>query len=93
MKFTAPREKILNPLQNVIGVVERRQTMPVLSNVMLATRSNRLSITGTDLGGAFSVTAAGTDADGVIVSITFKRAFSVAPRAIVISPINKRRQR
>ena len=48
-----------------------------------------LSITGTDLGGAFSVTVAGTDADGVIVTITFKRAFTVAPTAIVISPINK----
>ncbi len=49
MKFTATREQILGPLQSVIGVVERRQTMPVLSNVMLAARNNRLSITGTDL--------------------------------------------
>ena len=49
MKFTASREQILGPLQSVIGVVERRQTMPVLSNVMLSARNNRLSITGTDL--------------------------------------------
>ena len=49
MKFTATREQILGPLQSVIGVVERRQTMPVLSNVMLAARNNKLSITGTDL--------------------------------------------
>jgi DNA polymerase III subunit beta len=49
MKFTAPREDILGPLQNVIGVVERRQTMPVLSNVLIGARNNRLSMTGTDL--------------------------------------------
>lgn len=49
MKFTASREQILGPLQSVIGVVERRQTMPVLSNVLLAARNNRLAITGTDL--------------------------------------------
>jgi DNA polymerase III subunit beta len=49
MKFTATREQILAPLHSVIGVVERRQTMPVLSNVLLAARNNRLSITGTDL--------------------------------------------
>ncbi len=49
MKLTAPREEILAPLQSVIGVVERRQTMPVLSNVLIAARNNRLSITGTDL--------------------------------------------
>ena len=49
MKITATREEILGPVQNVIGVVERRQTMPVLSNVLLSARNNRLSVTGTDL--------------------------------------------
>ena len=49
MKLTASREDILGPLQSVIGVVERRQTMPVLANVLLTARENRLSITGTDL--------------------------------------------
>ena len=49
MKLTATREDILAALQSVIGVVERRQTMPVLANVLLAARENRLSITGTDL--------------------------------------------
>ncbi|MCE2873955.1 MAG: DNA polymerase III subunit beta, partial [Xanthomonadales bacterium] len=33
----------------MIGVVERRQTMPVLSNVLLSAKDNRLSVTGTDL--------------------------------------------
>ena len=49
MKLTASRENLLAPLQSVIGVVERRQTMPMLANVLLAARDNRLSITGTDL--------------------------------------------
>jgi len=49
MKLTASREDLLTPLQSVIGVVERRQTMPVLANVLLSARENRLSITGTDL--------------------------------------------
>jgi DNA polymerase III subunit beta len=49
MKITAVREDILGPLQNVIGVVERRQTMPILANVLLSARDNRLAITGTDL--------------------------------------------
>jgi DNA polymerase-3 subunit beta len=49
MKLTASREDILTPLQSVIGVVERRQTMPVLANVLLSAREDRLSITGTDL--------------------------------------------
>lgn len=49
MKLSATREDILTPVQNVIGVVERRQTLPVLSNVLLSARNDRLSVTGTDL--------------------------------------------
>jgi DNA polymerase-3 subunit beta len=49
MKLTAEREKLLAPLQAVIGVVERRQTMPVLANVLLGVRSGQLAITATDL--------------------------------------------
>lgn len=49
MKLTAKREDLLAPLQSVIGVVERRQTMPVLANVLLSARDKRLSVTGTDL--------------------------------------------
>jgi DNA polymerase-3 subunit beta len=49
MKLTATREDILTPLQSVIGVVERRQTMPVLANVLLAARDGKLSVTGSDL--------------------------------------------
>jgi DNA polymerase III subunit beta len=49
MKLTAEREKLLAPLQAVIGVVERRQTMPVLANVLLAVTQGKLSIAATDL--------------------------------------------
>jgi DNA polymerase III subunit beta len=49
MKVTATREHLLEALQSVIGVVERRQTMPILSNVLLSARDNRLRVTGTDL--------------------------------------------
>ncbi len=49
MKLTATREDLLAPLQSVIGVVERRQTMPVLANVLLSARDSRLAVTGTDL--------------------------------------------
>ena len=49
MKFTAAREALLKPLQAVIGVVERRQTMPILSNVLIIAKDGRVSITATDL--------------------------------------------
>ncbi len=49
MKFSAAREAILSPLQAVIGVVERRQTMPILANVLLSARGDELALTATDL--------------------------------------------
>ena len=49
MKFTAAREALLKPLQAVIGVVERRQTMPILSNVLIIVKDGQLSVTATDL--------------------------------------------
>ena len=49
MKFTATREQLIQPVQAVIGVVERKQTMPVLANVLLSVKGSRLSVTGTDL--------------------------------------------
>jgi DNA polymerase-3 subunit beta len=49
MKVSATREHLLEALQSVIGVVERRQTMPILSNVLVSARENRLRITATDL--------------------------------------------
>ncbi len=49
MKFSAQREALLEPLQAVIGVVERRQTMPILANLLLVVRGGRLTVTATDL--------------------------------------------
>jgi DNA polymerase III subunit beta len=49
MKFSGDRDVILAPLQAVIGVVERRQTMPVLANVLIVARGNSLTFTATDL--------------------------------------------
>jgi DNA polymerase-3 subunit beta len=49
MKFSLSREALLKPLQLVVGVVERRQTLPTLSNVLLSLEGTKLSLTGTDL--------------------------------------------
>jgi len=49
MKFSAAREALLKPLQAVIGVVERRQTMPILANVLVVAKDGEVSITATDL--------------------------------------------
>jgi len=48
MKFIINREDLLLPLQQIVSVIEKRQTMAILSNVLLDVRENNLVLTGTD---------------------------------------------
>ena len=49
MKFIIDRETLIRPLQTVSGVVERRQTLPILSNVLVNVTADQLSMSATDL--------------------------------------------
>jgi len=49
MKIQANRDDLLKPLLMVGNVVERRQTLPILANILITGSNNRLSITATDL--------------------------------------------
>jgi DNA polymerase-3 subunit beta len=49
MKLSIQRAALLKPLQIISGVVERRQTLPILSNVLVTAQNNQLSLTATDL--------------------------------------------
>ncbi len=49
MRFKIARDKLLAPLQTVSSVVERRATLPILSNVLLRFGNDRLTLTGTDM--------------------------------------------
>lgn len=49
MKITLTRENLLKVLQTVGGVVEKRQTMPVLGNILFEVFENTLTVTASDL--------------------------------------------
>lgn len=49
INFNVERDYLLSALQSVTGVVERRQTLPILANVLLEFSADELKITGTDL--------------------------------------------
>jgi DNA polymerase III subunit beta len=49
MKIQVGRNELLSALSAVIGVVERRQTLPILSNFLLESRDAELVVTATDL--------------------------------------------
>ena len=49
MQFSVKRDVLLKSLNFVQGVVEKKNTLPILSNVLLQLKDNKLSIVATDL--------------------------------------------
>jgi DNA polymerase-3 subunit beta len=64
MKITINRDSLLKPLQVVSGVVEKRQTLPILSNVLLVVDDQKLTLTGTDLEVELTASTTELQADG-----------------------------
>ena len=49
MKFTIDRNTLLKPLGHIYSVVERRNTIPILSNVLIESNASQVSFTATDM--------------------------------------------
>ena len=49
MKFTIAKEALLGELQILQGIVEKRNTMPILANILMNVREADIELTGTDL--------------------------------------------
>jgi DNA polymerase III subunit beta len=58
------RDTLLAPLQSVSGIVERRHTLPILSNVLLEKKGDRLTLLATDIEIQITTTTEGAGGDG-----------------------------
>ena len=47
--LTILRDELMKPLQTIIGVVEKKQTMPILAHACIQIDANKLQVTGSDL--------------------------------------------
>lgn len=77
MRFSLQREVLLKPLQQVVNVVERRQTLPVLSNLLVQVRDGELSLTGTDLEVEMVARTAADDAESGDTTIPARKLFDI----------------
>jgi DNA polymerase-3 subunit beta len=48
MEFTIKRDVFLSGIQKTLGIVEKKTTMPILSNLLIRTGENRIKIMATD---------------------------------------------
>ncbi|MEM6988184.1 MAG: DNA polymerase III subunit beta [Pseudomonadota bacterium] len=77
MKLSLSREDLLTPLQRVIGAVEKRQTMPVLSHVLIALQDGTLSLTATDLEIELTDSVHGVQGDNGQTTLPARKLFDI----------------
>ncbi len=77
MRFTLQREAFLKPLAQVVNVVERRQTLPVLANFLVQVNNGQLSLTGTDLEVEMVSRIAVEDAEDGETTIPARKLFEI----------------
>jgi DNA polymerase-3 subunit beta len=65
VRLKIAKESLLNVLSHVVGAVERRHTLNILSNVKIQTTQQALTITGSDL--EVELVASTTLADGACI--------------------------
>ena len=77
MRFSLQREVFLKPLAQVVNVVERRQTLPVLANLLAQVKDGQLSLTGTDLEVEMVSRVAVEDAEDGETTIPARKLFDI----------------
>ena len=77
MRFSLQREVLLKPLAQVVNVVERRQTLPVLANLLARVDGDLLSLTGTDLEVEMVARTRVDDAESGEITIPARKLFEI----------------
>jgi DNA polymerase III subunit beta len=92
MQIKINRDVLLKPLMNVTGIVERRHTLPILSNLLLEAENNNIKLTATDLEMQISLNIASELKDKLSTTISAKKFLDICrslPEAIDIDMISK----
>ncbi len=77
MKFNLERESFLKPLQAIQGVVERRQTLPILSNLLMSVADDQLALTATDMEVELVAKASLEDASGGEITLPARKLIDI----------------
>lgn len=77
MRFSIQRETLLKRLQQVVGVVERRQTLPVLANLLIVVDGDGVTLTGTDLEVEMCARTPADDLDPGEITVPARKLFDI----------------
>jgi len=71
--FKGPRNQILEPLQSVCGIVEKRHTLPILSNVLIEKQGENLTLLATDIEIQIKTRTAATPGDNSSLTVAARK--------------------
>ena len=77
MKLEIERDKLLPALQIVNGVIERRQTLPILSNLLLVANDEKVTLTGTDMEVELITSVANDTKDTIEVTLPARKLLDI----------------
>ena len=77
MQIKINREILLKPLTSVTSIVERRHTLPILSNLLLEAKNNHIQLTATDLEMQISLDILSTFSGELSTTISAKKFLDI----------------
>lgn len=77
MRFQVNRESLLRPLQRVIGVVEKKQTMPILGNVLIVCDGNTVRFSASDMEVEMQAVMAAPSSEAGEITVSARKFFDI----------------
>ncbi|MDH7513248.1 MAG: DNA polymerase III subunit beta [Clostridiales bacterium] len=77
MKFSVIKETILDELQLMQGIIEKRNTMPILANILVSASQERVELTGTDLEVGLKTQFEAMVEEGGSITVSGKKIFEI----------------
>lgn len=88
MNIQINRETLLKPLTSVTSIVEKRHTLPILSNLLLEAKQNKIHLTATDLEMQISLSIENTVAGDFSTTISARKLLDICRSLPESSDIN-----
>ncbi len=77
MKFSVIKETILDELQLMQGIIEKRNTMPILANILMSVGPEKIELTGTDLEVGLKTSFPATVEEAGSITVSGKKIFEI----------------
>ena len=88
MNIQINRETLLKPLTSVTSIVEKRHTLPILSNLLLEAKQNKIHLSATDLEMQISLSVDSATAGDFSTTISAKKLLDICRSLPDSSEIN-----